>query len=53
MSSVFDKQFEKGNFENKNQTYDDLFKIIQIYAQLSKSVTRRLKDIMLSDNSPP
>ena len=53
MRGFFDKEFEKRNFENKNQAFDDLVKIIQTYDQLSNSFTDRLKEIMLCDNPTP
>ncbi len=53
MRGLFDKEFEKGNFENQNQAFEDLFKTIQIYDQLSNSYAKRLKEIMLNDSPSP
>ncbi len=53
MRGFFDQEFEKGKFANKKIAFDDLFKTIQIYDQLTKSFSDRLQEIMLSDNAEP
>ncbi|WP_269610949.1 hypothetical protein [Prochlorococcus marinus] len=53
MRGCFDKEFEKGKFANKKMAFDDLFKTIQIYDQLTNSFSDRLQEIMLSDNAAP
>ncbi len=53
MRGVFEKELEKRDFNNKNEAFDDLFREIQVYSQLSVSFLDRLKEIMLSDNPRP
>ncbi len=53
MRGVFDKEVEKRNFDNKVQAFDDLFKYVEVYNQLSRLSVERLREIMLSDNPLP
>ena len=53
MRGFFDQEFEKANFADKKIAFDDLFKTIQTFDQLSEFYSDRLKEIMLSDNAVP
>ena len=43
MRGVFDKELEKRNFDNKSEAFDDFLKSVQVYNQLNKSLSDRLK----------
>ena len=53
MRGVFDKEVEKRNFKNKKDAFDDFYKHIKNYDQLSYFFIVRLKEVMLSDNPNP
>ena len=53
MRAVFDKELEKRNYDDKSEAFDDFFKSVQVYDGLNKSVSDRLKEIMLSDKPSP
>jgi hypothetical protein len=53
MRGVFDKELEKRNFDDKSDAFDDFLKSVQVYKQLNKSFSDRLKEIMLSDKPTP
>ena len=53
MRGVFDKELEKRNFDNKSAAFDDFLKYVQVYNQLNKSLSDRLKEIMISDKPNP
>ena len=53
MRGAFYKELEKRNFDNKSDAFDDFFQSVQIFRDLSKSFSDRLKEIMLSDQPTP
>ena len=53
MKGVFDKELEKRNFENKSEAFNDFLKAVQVYDQLNKFFSERLKDILISDKPSP
>ena len=53
MRGVFEKELEKRNFDNKSAAFDDFLQSVQIYDGLNKSISYRLKEIMLSDKPSP
>ena len=53
MRGVFDKEFEKRNFDDKSDAFDDFLQSVKAYDQLNKSFSDRLKEIMLSDKPSP
>ena len=53
MRGVFDKELQKRNFENKSEAFDDFLQSLQVFDELNKSFSDRLKEIMLSDKPSP
>jgi len=53
MRGVFDKELEKRNFNDRADAFDDFLQSVQLYDQLNKSFSDRLKEIMLSDKPSP
>ena len=53
MKGVFNKELEKRNFDNKNEAFDDFFQSVQVFDDLNKLFSDRLREIMLSDNPTP
>ena len=53
MRGVFDKELEKRNFDDKSEAFDDFLHSVQVYGELNKSFSDRLKEIMLSDKPSP
>ena len=53
MRGVFDKELEKRNFEDKSEAFDDFLHSVQVYGELNKSFSDRLREIMLSDKASP
>ena len=53
MKGIFDKQAESKNFKNKKDAFDDLYKHIKVYDQLSQFYFDRLETILLSDKATP
>jgi len=53
MRGVFYKELEKRNFENKFEAFDDFLESVKIFDELNKSISDRLKEIMLSEKPSP
>ena len=53
MRGIFYKELEKRNFSDKAVAFDDFFQSVQVFEHLNKSLSDRLKEIMLSDNPNP
>ena len=53
MRGVFYKELQKRNFDNKLEAFEDFLHSLQVYDDLNKSFSSRLKEIMLSDNPSP
>ena len=53
MRAVFNKELEIRKYEDKYEAFDDLLQSVQIYDGLNKSISGRLKEIMLSDKASP
>ncbi|WP_269625212.1 hypothetical protein [Prochlorococcus marinus] len=53
MRGVFDKEFEKRNYDDKSEAFDDFLQSVEVYDQLNESFSNRLKEIMLSDKPSP
>ena len=53
MRAVFDKELEKGNYDDKSEAFDDFLQSVQVFDGLNKSFSDRLKEIMLSDKPSP
>ena len=53
MRGVFDKELEKRKLDDKHKAFEDLFQEIQVYNQLDKSSSERLREIMLNDDPNP
>ena len=53
MRGVFYKELEKRNFDNKFEAFDDFLQSIKVFGDLSKSISDRLKEIMLSEKPSP
>ena len=53
MRGVFDKELAKRNFDDKSEAFDDFLLSVQVYDELNKSFSDRLKEILLSDNPTP
>ncbi len=53
MRGVFDKELEKRNFKDKFDAFDDFIQSVQSFDELSKSISDRLEEILLSDNPTP
>ena len=53
MRGVFNKELEKGNFDDKSDAFDDFLKSVNTFDDLNKPFSDRLKEIMLSDNPNP
>ena len=53
MRGVFYKELQKRNFDNKSEAFEDFLKSLQVYDELNKSFSVRLKEIMLSDKPSP
>ena len=53
MRGVFDKEFEKRNFNNKSDAFEDFSQTVKVFDDLNKFFSDRLKEIMLSDKPTP
>ena len=53
MRSVFDKELERRNLNDKNHAFNDLCDHINIFNHLSETFTYRLREIMLNDKAKP
>ncbi len=53
MRGVFYKELEKRNFNDKSEAFDDFLQSVQVFEVLKKSISDRLKEIILSDNPSP
>ncbi len=53
MRGVFYKELQKRNSDNKSEAFEDFLQSLQVYDELNKSFSDRLKEIMLSDNPSP
>ncbi|MBW3042341.1 hypothetical protein [Prochlorococcus marinus] len=53
MRGLFNKEVEKRNLNDKNEAFDDLFKLIKEYNQFDDIFTDRLKEILISENPSP
>ena len=53
MRGVFYKELQKRNFDNKSEAFEDFLQSLQVYDELNKSFSDRLKEIMLSDKPSP
>ena len=53
MRGVFYKELDKRNFEDKSDAFDDFIRSVEVFNELDKSFSDRLKEIMLSDNPTP
>ena len=53
MRGLFDQEIEKRKLFDKEKAFIDLSGHINVYVQLNKISTDRLKEIMLSDNATP
>ena len=53
MRGVFDKELQKRSFDNKSEAFEDFLQSLQVYDELNKSFSDRLKEIMLSDKPSP
>ena len=53
MRGLFDKEFEKKEFNDKSEAFEDLFNVIKDYDDSSLSFADRLKEIMLSEKPSP
>ena len=53
MRGVFYKELEKRNLDDKSEAFYDFLKSVKIFDDLNKSITDRLKEIMLSEKPSP
>ena len=53
MRGVFYKELEKRNFDNKSQAFEDFLQSVNVFEELNKSISDRLKEIMLSEDPSP
>ena len=53
MRAVFDKELEKRNYDDKSEAFDDFLQSVKVYDELKKSLSDRLKEIMLSHKPSP
>ena len=53
MRGVFYKELQKRNFDNKSEAFEDFLQSLQVYDELNKSFSDRLKEIMLSYKPSP
>tara|TARA_Y100001968_G_scaffold313610_1_gene337978 strand:+ start:423 stop:1016 length:594 start_codon:yes stop_codon:yes gene_type:complete len=50
---IFSKELEKRNINDKAEAFDDLLQTIQVFDELNKSLSERLREILLDDNPSP
>ena len=53
MRGIFYKELEKRNYDDKSLAFEDLLHSVQVFGELKKSFSDRLKEIMLSDKPSP
>ena len=53
MRGVFYKELEKRNFNDKSLAFDDFLRSVKVFEDLNKSISDRLKEIMLSEKPSP
>ena len=53
MRGVFYKELGKRSFDNKCEAFDDFLQSVKVFEDLNKSISDRLKEIMLSDKPSP
>ena len=53
MRGVFNKEVEKRNFDDKSVAFDEFLQSVKSFDDSNKSLSARLKEIMLSDKPSP
>ena len=53
MRGIFYKELEKRNFDDKSLGFDDFLQSVNIFVDLNKPYSDRLKEIMLDDKPIP
>jgi len=53
MRGVFYKELDKRNLVDKSEAFDDFLKAVNVFDELNKSVSGRLREIILDDKPSP